>query len=414
MQTVCIFEDEGYARFFPLTHTRPVYDLVCGVTSLREKIESAFLGFPVMLHCRSSLKEVMGREHSDIPINTIPEADCLFINGRILADPTLKSRIPVEGEEAIYVAGETLVAARVRKEKIKDIDFDVPFSIESSLLGERIDVDVEVIRYPWDLLERNDIQIEQDVNNGLGTRSIEGVLPQRASIVGEEKVYIGKGVKIKPGVVLDTEHGPISIGHEAIVFSNAVIEGPVVIGPGTHVKAGARIAGGTTIGPVCKVGGEVERSVILGFTNKQHDGYLGHSYIGSWVNIGAGTTSSDLKNNYHSVKVYTNEGVVDTGLSFMGLIMGDHSKSGIQTMFNTGTLVGVCCNVFGADFPPKFIPSFSWGGSRGLTEYNVEKAIETARTVMARRNKELIHEEEKLLRHVFRFTADERRGICQT
>jgi UDP-N-acetylglucosamine diphosphorylase/glucosamine-1-phosphate N-acetyltransferase len=213
---------------------------------------------------------------------------------------------------------------------------------------------------------------------------------------------------VKPGVVLDAEGGPIYIGKKAKVFPNAVIEGPAFIGDGSMIKIGAKIYENTSIGEVCKVGGEVEGSIIHSYSNKQHDGFLGHAYLGMWVNLGADTNNSDLKNNYGSVRVMINGEEVNSGSMFVGLTMGDHSKAGINTMFNTGTVVGVSSNVFGAGFPPKYIPSFAWGGAEGIETYDIARALEVAQRVMGRRKMQLSGAEEKVLREVFALTARER------
>jgi len=219
---------------------------------------------------------------------------------------------------------------------------------------------------------------------------------------------IGEGTKVKPGVVLDAENGPIYIGSNATIFSNAVIEGPAFVGDRSLIKIGAKIYENTSIGEVCKVGGEVEGSIIHSYSNKQHDGFLGHAYLGMWVNLGADTNNSDLKNNYGNVKMVIDGKAVDTGSMFMGLVMGDHSKSSINTMFNTGTVVGVSSNVYGSGFPPKAVPSFAWGGGGELTTYEIGKAIDVARRVMGRRKMELSPVEEAVLRHVFEQTKNER------
>ncbi|OPX32048.1 hypothetical protein B1H10_08075 [candidate division KSB1 bacterium 4484_188] len=204
-------------------------------------------------------------------------------------------------------------------------------------------------------------------------------------MLGKENVHIAAGARVMPGVVLNAESGPIYIDQGAVVMPNAVLEGPLYLGKKSRIKIGAKIYQDTTIGPVCKVGGEVEGSIIHSYSNKQHDGFLGHSYLAEWVNIGADTNNSDLKNTYGEITVFLNGSPVKTGKRFVGLIMGDHSKTGINTMLNTGTIVGVNCNVYGAGFPPKFIPSFSMGGSSGFREYNFEKALEVAEIVMSRR-----------------------------
>lgn len=253
--------------------------------------------------------------------------------------------------------------------------------------------------YPWDLVYLNRQEIVNDVARlklKPCTKKITGV-----SFVNPKKIYISKTAKIKPGVVLDAEEGPVVIDGGAVIMANSSIMGPAYIGKGSVVKAGARIYPGTSIGPMCKVGGEIEESIFQGYSNKQHDGFLGHSFICEWVNIGAGTSNSDLKNNYSNVKVWNDGEQVDTGKMFAGLFIGDHSKCGINTMFNTGTVVGVSCNLFGHGYMPKHIPSFSWGGPEKMTKFDIERAVKTARAVMKRRDVEMTEEYEKLFRKVF-------------
>ena len=238
---------------------------------------------------------------------------------------------------------------------------------------------------------------------------MRGKIYPGAHLVNKKHILIGRGSVIKSGAVLDAENGPIIIGENVTVMPNAVIEGPAFIGDHSIIKVGAKIYHGTSIGERCKVGGEVEASVIQSYSNKQHDGFLGHSYLGSWVNIGADTNTSDLKNTYGTVKVFLNGELVDTKLQFVGLIMGDHSKTGINVMFDTGTIVGVSCNIYGAGLPPKFIPSFSWGGEGSFSTYNLEKSLETALRVMARRDVQMGAAYEMLMKDVYAATEDERR-----
>jgi UDP-N-acetylglucosamine diphosphorylase/glucosamine-1-phosphate N-acetyltransferase len=213
----------------------------------------------------------------------------------------------------------------------------------------------------------------------------QGKIDRGSHLLGKENIFLGKGSRIMPGVVLDAEEGPIWIGQNTRVLPNAVLRGPLAIGDHCLVKIAAKIYENTSVGPVCKVGGEIEGCIIQEFSNKQHDGFLGHSYLGAWINIGADTNNSDLKNNYGEISVYLNDRSINTGKRFLGLTMGDHSKTGINTMFNTGTVVGVNCNIYGEGFPPKFIPSFSWGGAAGFREFQFEKALEVAKIVMDRR-----------------------------
>ena len=206
------------------------------------------------------------------------------------------------------------------------------------------------------------------------------------------------------------ENGPVWIDDGVTVMANAVLEGPLYIGKDSKIKIAAKIYENTTIGPLCKIGGEVEGSIIQGYSNKQHDGFLGHAYLGSWVNLGADTNNSDLKNNYGMIQALLNGEKVDTGSQFVGLMMGDHSKSGINVMFNTGTIVGTNCNIFGAEMPPKFVPSFSWGGAAGFAEYQFEKAINVAKTVMSRRKVEFTKNDRHLFENVHQLAEKLEKG----
>ena len=228
------------------------------------------------------------------------------------------------------------------------------------------------------------------------------------NFVNKKNIFIGKDVDIKPGVVLDASTGPIFIEKKSTIFPNAVIQGPVYIGESSKIKSCATIYPNVSIGKVCKIGGEVEDTIIHPFSNKQHSGFLGHSYLGSWINLGADTNNSDLQNNYGTIKVQVNGRHIDSGKQFVGLMMGDHSKTAINTMFNTGTVVGFSSNVFGAGFPPKYIPSFGWGGAESMKEYKLAKAIETTKAVFARRDKNFSTDDEKLFEYIFNLTKEDR------
>lgn len=409
---ICIYEDEHCVDLFPLALTRPVYELRCGVTSLREKIVRQYPEAKLCLHCRDYLEGVVEEENPGLDVNRVTADGCLFINGRVLAGSGLSRLVPILGEDCLYLKGDTVVAARVSGPALEELKANLsqPLTRDRLRIEKAEAIDMELIRYPWDLMHRNSDWIRADFEVLVGTGSVSGRVYNGVTVVDDPRVYIGEGSRIKPGAVLDAEEGPIYIGQGVTVYPNATIEGPAFIGDGSTIKAGAKISGGTSIGEACKIGGEVEESIIHGYSNKQHDGFLGHSYLGMWINLGAGTNNSDLKNNYGNVRVYVNGELVDTGSLFVGLMMGDHSKSGINTMFNTGAVVGACCNVFGAGYPPKFIPSFCWGGSEGLRKHDLQKAIQTARTVMARRQVELTGEGERLLRRVFALTAMGRRA----
>lgn len=412
---ICIFEGIHYARLLPLVYTRPVYDLRVGITLLKEKVIRLFPEAKVTLHCRSYLAEVMKEKYPQYRINEIDEDEpCLFVNGRVLVEDDFLSQIDLsDPNDVLYVNGEYIIAAKVSGSKLAEMKNCLnglfTFSDFDGLVKKR--VDVKVINYMWDAIHYNASAIKQDFNFIVKDKKekILGKVYEGAHLVNKDQIFIDEGAVVKPGVVLDAEDGPIYIGKNAKIFPNAVIIGPCYVGDNSAIKAGAKIYEGTSIGEVCKIGGEVEECIIHSYSNKQHEGFLGHAYLGQWVNLGADTNNSDLKNNYGSVRVYINDELVDSGSMFVGLTMGDHSKSGINSMFNTGTVVGVGCNIYGAGLPPKYIPSFCWGGAEMMTTYDIEKSLEVARRVMARRKMNLSAAEEKLLRKVFDLTRDERR-----
>jgi UDP-N-acetylglucosamine diphosphorylase/glucosamine-1-phosphate N-acetyltransferase len=406
-----LYEDDGYRKLLPLAHTRPVYALRCGTTSLAEKIIRCYPDAGVGFHCRPLLAGVVRNGHPSSPVNELPEKTCLLINGRLLADKSLAEKIPPQGPDCLYTCGETLVAARLSGQNLAGLAGKIaagPLSAGQLAVDRTEEVEVTLIDYSWELVHHNGAQIEADWNFFGHGGQIRGQVYDGVNMINADGIFIDEGAKVKPGAVLDAEGGPIIIRPGATVFPNAVIEGPAFVGQKSLIKIGAKIYEGTTIGEVCKVGGEVEESIIHSYSNKQHDGFLGHAYLGMWVNLGADTNNSDLKNNYGNVKVHVDGQMVDSGSMFVGLTMGDHSKSGINTMFNTGTVVGVCCNVYGGGFPPKYIPSFSWGGARGIEDHRFEKAVGTARAVMGRRKVKLTPDDENVLRAIFDETAEER------
>jgi len=411
---LCIFEDSAVTRLHPLVYTRPACDLRCGVLTLREKIAHAYAEMPLALRVRPSLAPLVREQHRGASVNESVGDGCLFINGRVLVDAAFRTAVAPEGPDLVFVSGGVTVAARLSGRNLRAaLEPETVFLDLTELTGiEHQELSATLISYPWDLVAHNGDQIRADLEI-LAPRAGSpraGTVYQGAHLLGTENIWIGEGSKVKPGVVLDAEEGPIVIGRNVTIFPNATIEGPAAIGDNSKIKIGAKIYEGTTIGPLCKVGGEVEASIIHAASNKQHDGFLGHAYLGMWVNLGADTNNSDLKNNYGEVRVIINGEPVNSGSMFVGLTMGDHSKSGINTMFNTGTVVGVSSNVFGAGFPPKYVPSFSWGGAEGLTTYDPARALEVARRVMQRRDRVLSAAEEAVLREVFAMTRAERQA----
>jgi UDP-N-acetylglucosamine diphosphorylase/glucosamine-1-phosphate N-acetyltransferase len=280
--------------------------------------------------------------------------------------------------------------------------------------------DIELEEAMWidsltDLFARNGMALVQDFQRAThGQKS--GAIDASNTIIGDRNlIFLEEGARIWAST-LNTTDGPIYLGRDSEIMEGSNIRGPFYLGEHAQIKMGTRIYGPTTIGPHCKVGGEVSNSVIQGYSNKAHDGFLGNSVVGEWCNLGADTNTSNLKNNYGTVKTwrYDVESMQDTGLTFCGLVMGDHSKCGINTMLNTGTVVGVGANIYGGDFPPKHVPSFSWGGSKGFEEYDIQKMLATAGQVYARRGLELSDIHREMLHEVFRLTAKHRQDATQS
>lgn len=269
----------------------------------------------------------------------------------------------------------------------------------------------EVIRYerPWHLFQQCGMALKKDhqlLTEGRRSQPLSSL----NTVVGDpDMIFLEEGAVVEASV-LNTRNGPIHIGRDAEVMEGCIIRGPFALGEHSQLKMGAKIYGPTAVGPECRVGGEVNNSIFTGYSNKGHDGFLGNSVLGEWCNLGADTNTSNLKNTYGEVQAYSyaDQATVPTGAQFLGSIMGDHVKSGINTMFNTGTVVGVASNIFGSGFPPKFIPSFSWGGSEGLDEHDPDKAIRTARRVMERRSMQLTGVDEAVLRHIFSLERPDR------
>ncbi|MBK7229697.1 MAG: GlmU family protein [Ignavibacteriales bacterium] len=410
---ICIFEDINYSNFEPLVFARPVYDLLCGIDSLKEKIIRSYGDVKVSLHCRPYLAEIVQHQNPDCLVNKIESSECLFINGRIIAPQDLADILPlIPGEDKVFVNEETVVAAYLSgvnlKHKITHLN-DL-FAV-SDFNGLPIKIlDLKCANYLWDLINQNGKQIADDFNY-LVEKSKENFVDKVNSyvnILNKQKVFVGKNVTIKPGVVLDASNGPIIISDNAFIYPNAVIEGPCFIGESSKIKSGATIYENVSIGKVCKVGGEVEQSIFMDYSNKQHAGFIGHSYIGSWVNLGADTNNSDLKNNYSKIKIQLSNKEVNSDSQFLGLMIGDHSKSAINTMFNTGTVVGFSCNIFTQGFPDKYVPSFTWGGDEASLAYDINKSIETAKIVFNRRKISFDKKDEIMFKVIFELTKSDR------
>jgi len=413
LKSIIIFEDKKYQQLQPLTFFRPAYHLRCGILSLHRKIRRNYPGIRVELNTRAYLRPVIKQNYPDEIVSHIKSDNILFVNGRILVDDDFYKLVPLEGPDEIFTSGSTFVAARLSGNNLKIIGDSLKDVLDISDFPKlkQKEINVKVIEYPWDFIRYNSEELVKDyykITNDAkpNIKQFHGV-----HFINKKNIFISEGVSIKPGAVLDAEDGPIFIGKNVQIFHNAIIQGPSFIGQNSLVKMGATIYHNTSIGKVCKVGGEIEDTIIHSYSNKQHHGFLGNSYLGSWVNLGAGTTNSDLKNNYGNIKVFINNKPIDSGRQFVGLTMGDHSKAAINTSFNTGAVVGVSSNVFGGSFPPKYMPSFSWGGSDAITTYDIDRSIEVAERVMARRNVQMTDIDKALFRKVFELTVDERRKL---
>ncbi len=398
-----LFEDEGVERFRPLLHLKPVYHLRCGMRSLREKFESV-LKLPITFHARRALQETFREENPTSLLNEIQSDDALFINGRALCDKALAAKIESEYFEfgKAYFNGGQVVAFRINPTRF--FTDGLPNLIEAKFISERLpvaQVDSTLVSFMWDLIRLHPTEFKREAKHEKCFGMNFGKVHPSAVLVNEARIFIDEGAEIKAGAVLDADEGYIYISRNAKVLPNAVLMNNVFVGEGATVKIGAKIYSNVYIGKQSKVGGEVEDSIIEPFANKQHEGFLGHSYISSWCNLGADTNNSDLKNNYSTVRMNVGGKEIDTKMQFLGLIMGEHSKSGINTMFNTGTVVGMSSNIFGAGFPPKTIGSFQWGGEAGFVRYELEKALQTARAVMKRRNISLTPAYEALFRQAY-------------
>ncbi len=392
MMNIILFDDEARAGLLPLTFTRPLSELRLGILTIREKWQK---------HIEGSYSWMTEKYLSEkFPKQTGPEN--LFINGSISPDKILKDAILALKPGERLMKAEIIIAFNMGENPAKECSSwkDVSGLKVSEYKGEFVR-----IRHCWDLFSMNEKAIAEDfqlITSGRKSQSI----PSSNKVMKPENIFLEEGAKVECAF-LNAGSGFIYLDKDSEVMEGCMIRGSFSLGQHSSLKMGAKIYGATTIGPHCKVGGEVNNSVISGYSNKAHDGFLGNSVIGEWCNLGADSNNSNLKNNYSLVKIWSfeEEAYVNSGLQFCGLIMGDHSKCSINTMFNTGTVVGISANIFGNGFPQKYIPSFAWGGSEGFTTYRLEEATEVAQRVYERRSEKFDEVEQRIFSHLFDSTT---------
>ena len=386
-----LFDGSTRNRLLPFTFTRPVADLRIGILTVREKWE----------HWLNTTTSTVTEDYLSVRWPMVEMEENVMINASFLPTAELVEQIRnLQPNEAIFHE-EDVVAFFAYEDQ--EVDFESFTSIE--LEGTAFQ-----LNNTWDIFSKNGEALSLDFELLTRERKSEPISSTN-QVLGSENIFLEEGAKVECAV-LNATAGPIYIGKNAEIMEGSLVRGPFAMGENSVLKMGSKIYGPTTLGPQCVVGGEVKNSVMFANSNKGHEGYLGNSVLGEWCNLGADTNTSNLKNNYAEVRLwdYQTEGFARTGLQFCGLMMGDHSKCGINTMFNTGTVVGVSANIFGAGFPRNFIPSFSWGGSAGVTEFKTAKAFEVAEKVMARRNVGFSQEEKAILERVFEDTQKWRRG----
>ena len=395
MINIILFDTDARNHLLPLTATRPMGELRIGILTLREKWERRMRG------TASYITQEYLQEKYPIHI----EDENLIINGGVLPTPALCKRIEALGlNEALLSNGELIAA------KLNEAQFESLIGEEEveELQGLELEADIPLVQLTrlWQLARLNEQAILDDFTLLTKNRNSKPVSESNQIIGPIENLYLEEGVKMEC-CTLNVSNGPIYIGSNTEVMEGSMLRGPIAIGPDSIVKMCAKIYGPSSFGPGCRVGGEITRSIFFANSNKAHDGYLGDSVIGEWCNLGADTNNSNLKNNYSEVKLwdYETERFEKTGQQFVGLIMGDHSKCAINTMFNTGTVVGAFANVYGAGFPRNFIPDFSWGGPDGYRTYKFADACETASIVMARRGQTFNELEKAILYHIYDRTA---------
>lgn len=406
-----IYEDARFDQLHPLTYFRPSFELRCGKTTLRQKIERSVGRKADVVFLRDLLRDLYAAGHPRVKINELDALrgdDLLIVNGRCLligdaALPTGRDVCGMAEDQIAYVA-----LTKDKADHISAASFE-EFLAEAAKAAPQGKAEVPLINYPWELFLNNGKAVADDFEK-IGKCGIEGDVHETVTVWGpKDRLYVAPGAVVCPGVVIDTNLGPVSIGENALVEPTVRVQGPTAIGAGSKCLVGSNIHEGTTLGPVSWVSGEIEETIIHGYSNKMHYGFLGHAYVCEWVNLGAGTTNSDVKNDFQNVEVYVNGQLTNTGSFKCGCFVGDHSKTSIDTMLNTGTVVGVMSNILGiGSLLPKYVPSGVMFIEGKFYKQGIQQILTTARTHMGRRQKTLSPEEESLMTVLYDLTKSER------
>lgn len=386
-----LFDGTVRNALLPLTYTKPVADLRIGILTIREKWEK-YLEFTTTTITEEYLEE-------KYPMVEMEQN--ILINAAFLPTPALVECVQNLKENQAIFQNEEVIAFFTTNTQ-EEVNFDAYEQIEFS-------EEVLQLKNTWDLFTLNDKALRADFKLITAGRKSQPI-PEGVHYLNKKDIFIEEGAEILFSV-LNAAEGPIYIGKNTLIMEGSLIRGPFAMGEHSVVKMGTKVYGATTLGPKCKIGGEVNNAILFRCSSKGHEGYLGNSVLGEWCNLGADTNNSNLKNNYAEVRLwnYESERFDKTGLQFCGLIMGDHSKSAINTMFNTGTVVGVSANIYGSNFPRNFVPSFSWGGAAGFTTYQLQKVNETIDLVMQRKNEVYTEVDKRIIKHIFETSAKYRK-----
>lgn len=392
---IILFDDNVLREnLLPFTYTRPVAEIRCGILKISEKWQK-HTGATISFLTPDYLS-------AKYPANW--STSVFLVNGAVFPTPELVKTIQEMPENSALLLEQTALAIHYKGDKNSIDELFKKCSITTYTKQ------VQYLAQPWDIFVHNGNQIREDFALLTKGRTSAGVNDKNTIVYNEAQVFVEEGAKIRAAVI-NAEDGPVYIGKNAEIQEGALIKGPFAMCEGAVINMGGKMRGDSTIGPYSKVGGEVSNSVIFGYSNKAHDGFIGNTVIAEWCNLGADTNTSNLKNNYSNVKIWRmiDNTQIDTQRQFCGMLMGDHSKTGINTMLNTGTVVGVAANIFGGGFPDKNIPSYSWGGAEGFEEYELKKAFETMKMVYSRRKKEFDKTEQDILTHLFEHTKQQRK-----